>query len=131
MKVIFLDIDGVLNSKSSYIGYNGYPWPDHDRHKFQWVSVMLLKKLVKKTGAVVVLSSTWRDHVDLTEFSEFLGVPIIGRTRRSIGDQPRGMEISEWIQLNAPKEDFKYVILDDNSDMLEDQYDNFVHTNED
>jgi hypothetical protein len=130
MKVIFLDIDGVLNSTSSYIAYGGYPWPDTDRDKFQWVSVKLLQKLIEKTDAKVVLSSTWRDHVDLKEFSDFLGVDIIGRTRGSIGDQPRGVEIAEWIELNAPS-DFKYVILDDNSDMLEDQMDNFVFTDED
>ena len=53
MKVIFLDIDGVLNSDST-----------SNPRKFPYViDDMLLarfRELVRKTGATVVLSSTWR-----------------------------------------------------------------------
>ena len=45
MKVIFLDIDGVLNSDST-------PNP----RKFPYI----VEELVRRTGATVVLSSTWR-----------------------------------------------------------------------
>ncbi len=52
MKVIFLDIDGVLN-------HSGYQDDIVDPKK-----IILLKKLVKLTGAKIVLSSSWRRKYD-------------------------------------------------------------------
>jgi hypothetical protein len=56
MKIIFLDIDGVLNSSQyrSQLGM-GYFSEIIDRRKMP-----LLKHIVEETGAEVVLSSTWR-----------------------------------------------------------------------
>ena len=54
MKVIFLDIDGVLNCKKTR--------PTHANSHTWSISVCLVrfKRLLEKTGAKVVLSSTWR-----------------------------------------------------------------------
>lgn len=52
MKVIFLDVDGVLNHANSE--GNGEP-ANLDHEKF-----ILLKEIVDKTDAKIVLSSTWR-----------------------------------------------------------------------
>ena len=50
MKVIFLDVDGVLNSKR-----------DRNSIKLRTDShLRLLQELVKATGANIVLSSSWR-----------------------------------------------------------------------
>ena len=57
MKIIFLDIDGVLNSR------------EYDRNR-DWTiqtaidetRVPFVKRIVDATGAVIVLSSTWRTH---------------------------------------------------------------------
>lgn len=46
-KAIFLDIDGVLND-------------DHFGIKIEEERVALLAKIVKETGASIVLSSSWR-----------------------------------------------------------------------
>lgn len=56
MKIIFLDIDGVLNS-SDYRQRMGMDYFSQviDRRKMP-----LLKHIVEETGAEVVLSSTWR-----------------------------------------------------------------------
>lgn len=53
MKVIFLDIDGVLNNKWSRSRCDGYIGIDKAK-------VALLKIIVETTGANIVLSSTWR-----------------------------------------------------------------------
>ena len=56
-KIIFLDVDGVLNSAK------------FDREKPKEAGnidesrLTLLKTLVDKTGAHIVLSSTWRTHL--------------------------------------------------------------------
>ena len=58
MKIIFLDIDGVLNS-SQYRTQMGMEYFSQiiDRRKMP-----LLKHIVEETGAEVVLSSTWRKY---------------------------------------------------------------------
>lgn len=61
MKVIFLDIDGVLNcsgSKSSMVLENGETYLGIDKHK-----ILRLKEIVDRSGAKIVLISTWRLHL--------------------------------------------------------------------
>lgn len=53
MKVIFLDIDGVLNCQSSQSSCHGMVGIDNDK-------VKRLKEIVKSTGAKIVLISTWK-----------------------------------------------------------------------
>jgi len=57
MKVIFLDFDGVLNS----VKYDR----KRDWNKLTFIDesrLPLLKQIVDSTGAVIVLSTTWRNH---------------------------------------------------------------------
>ena len=59
MKIIFLDIDGVLNSdeyfdKIKNLNINGIE-NDIDIRK-----IILLKKSLDETGAKIVLTSSWR-----------------------------------------------------------------------
>lgn len=54
MKLIFLDIDGVLN-------YEGYERLTRSGTRFvDPILIKRLKKIIDCTGAKVVLSSTWR-----------------------------------------------------------------------
>lgn len=130
MKVVFLDIDGVLNSVRSCIAYDGYPWQgdtDEERewHKFDQVAIALLRVLVRESGAVCVLSSTWRlGREDFTPLEEVLGVPIVGKTRDTVGEESRGEEIDHYLKKN--KDVTSYVILDDDVDMLPYQMERFV-----
>ena len=54
MKVIFLDIDGVLNS-SKTVDRN-FDYPELDPR-----NLAVLQKIVSKTDAVLVLISSWKD----------------------------------------------------------------------
>ncbi|MFR1854625.1 MAG: HAD domain-containing protein, partial [Beduini sp.] len=53
MKIIILDIDGVLNCEYCKIKIDGV-------HFVMDEKIILLKQLVDRTGAKIVLSSTWR-----------------------------------------------------------------------
>lgn len=48
MKILFLDIDGVLNSDRSNMAFSGYPhsFSDADMAKFDNVALGLLRRLV-------------------------------------------------------------------------------------
>lgn len=104
-KVIFLDVDGVLNTHTSFRAEVFDPL-DSDK-------LDLLAKVVKETGAVVVLSSTWRLWVDsrgkvIRELG-LRGVSVIGCTPQLHG-MPRGTEIQKWLQ---NREVERFAILDD------------------
>jgi hypothetical protein len=110
MKVIFLDIDGVLNCDKT-------PNP----RKFPYVVDKKLlarfKTLVRRTGAKVVLSSTWRcDPVGLFAARHW-GIPFIDvcpdRPR-----SPRRREITSWLA-DHPKVN-RFVVIDDEDDELDD-----------
>ena len=70
MKIIFLDIDGVLNGYSRFTGlcYKVFSKlhllkfvkRHYDLFGVRTHKVKLLSKIVKKTGAKVVISSSWR-----------------------------------------------------------------------
>jgi hypothetical protein len=137
VKIIFLDFDGVLNHHAYYSqGRDTGPGDTNLDPK----AIALLNKLIEETGAKVVVSSTWRlgravhELQELLEGRGFKG-EVIGKTsdmRRGPDSDCilRGNEILQWIKecSTVPYWDFReYVILDDDSDMLYWQKDNFVH----
>lgn len=118
-RIIFLDIDGVLNSMSSAVVYR-------TASKFSPVSLGIIKELVVSADAYIVISSSWRIGNTLTELRalfqrndpKFPIDRIIDVTPR-ISLVPRGKEISEWLRVNGPVQD--YLIIDDDGDMLPEQ----------
>ena len=128
MKVLFLDVDGVLNSTRSCIANGGYGWIGNHTswEQLDPVAVKLIRKLCEETDCKVVLSSSWRilaTQQDIVAFEKFLGVEIVGETPQKKGI--RGEEIKEWIDKNSPE---VYAIVDDDSDMLPEQHDVFIQT---
>ncbi len=120
MKVIFLDIDGVMitgtHLKPSH-AYNGY--------EFAPAAVENLKQIIDQTGAAIVVSSTWR-----TGGFAFLQKMFTsnGITKGLAGQTPvihyasRGEEIQQYIEESKWDHNLKverFVILDDNDDMGE------------
>ena len=119
-KILFLDIDGVLNRCGA---------TPKDARGLEEPKVGLLEWILQRTGARVVLSSTWRkaDHL-LQRISAVLasrGHPILDCTPVLDGQPapgsllytsvPRGSEIQAW--LNDNPEVARFVILDDDADM--------------
>lgn len=111
MKLIFLDVDGVLNHQDTKERWNGFIGINP-------IFVARLNQLLDDTGAAIVVSSSWRLDPDWKTTLTNAGIPeekIIDKTPYLAGEI-RGLEIQEWIANNGFND--KYVILDDNSDML-------------
>ena len=122
MKIIFLDIDGVLNVGGTRIDSYG--------QSFQPEFVANLAKIIKETEAEIVISSTWRmsglDVMRNMWRDRNLPGNVKGITPR-LESRIRGEEIKEWIKLTKDKVNIeKYVIFDDDDDMLVSQFPYFI-----
>jgi hypothetical protein len=139
MKVMFLDIDGVLNSVDTAVAFHSLKTEIDYRineQRLDPVSIGLLKALCDKTDAKIVISSTWRMGRTLQDFINIFAsygwkdFPVIDKTPIGyhlfeIGSRTRGHEIQHW--LSEHPEVTKYLIIDDDSDMLDEQMQSFVH----
>lgn len=134
MKVIFLDIDGVLNCGECFKRHHD-EWEAAGRPKVYKIWSMLeashieqLNRILKETGAKICISSAWRgDPKTPSELYKAGLLPeaeIVGTTphlRTPVGMsgwdwKERGKEIQWWLDRHPEVE--KYCIIDDDSDML-------------
>lgn len=130
IKILFLDIDGVLNNEIMYHKDSirtSRPFP---LDQFDPECVYLLNDIVNKTGCKIVLSSSWRieGKEAVNNIFKQVGLPeiydITPITLNRI-EMTRGEEIKEWLKF---RESVNYVIVDDDNDMLKEQEPYFVQT---
>ena len=127
-KVIFLDIDGVLTSWRAFFAFQeeGEIWEELDP-----VGVALLLRIVTTFDYKIVISSSWRITAKTMLFRQLRKHNLHSHLHRDWKTPQklsanRGQEIDLWLQ--AHPEIKKYIILDDNSDMLREQLESFVQT---
>ena len=93
-----------------------------------------IKKKVQKLNSLdceVVISSSWGcDNGQTWKKLRQKGfnLKVIGYTEHFYNDWiVRGNEIKKWLKDNMKNEDYQYAILDDDSDMLLEQKEHFLH----
>ena len=160
MKVLFLDMDGVLNSNvffrsTAYAESRAMQqMGDDESYGDEWTAmvdnsaVARLNRVIKETGAKVVISSSWRYHRTPEDMQDVLNRcgfkgEVIGRTPVGMEIDPdsvgapemrltvqydRGYEIEQWLvqntHLNVAD---NFAIVDDDWDMPNIK-DHFVRT---
>jgi hypothetical protein len=117
MKLIFLDIDGVMNHRTHFVRSR-----QHQGQEFSPLAVRNLREIIKATGAKIVLSSTWRKGMTVRQIKELfawydMDQYVISKTEY-IEDAMRGLEIREWIG-GCFNHNESFVIIDDDADMGE------------
>lgn len=117
-KILFLDCDGVVNSKNTTQRSKGFIGIDPEL-------AFRAGKIPIHTGCEVVLSSTWRLMADSRDEIKQRVYPFVDITPQLPG-KTRGEEIQAWLDIHP--EVTKYAILDDDADMLESQLPNFFRT---
>ncbi len=131
MKYLFLDIDGVLNHNewygSSQMAAYIKTTTRWEQECFDPDCVQRVNKILKETGAELVVSSSWRGDPELSEIFESVGLPtnylvtpLVDVSTWEYYDT-RGEEIEAFLK-NNPCEN--YVILDDDTDFTEEQLKN-------
>lgn len=120
MKILFLDVDGVLNSLKT-----------GGRYALKRPCLRRLENIVKDTKCKIVLSSTWRkDEYALKRLKRVLkyrGIEIYSTTP-ILEKGFRGLEIQAWLVSNPNPDGYTFAIVDDDSDMLEHQLPHFFQT---
>jgi len=109
-KIIFLDVDGVLNIISD--SYRTMAWTNYGNDAVEPHLMKRLEYLLEKVpDANIVISSAWSE-IQLTDVLEKLRFKfmnkIIGRTPRRL--RYRGQQINSWLLNNNWS---KYVVLED------------------
>jgi len=155
IKIIFLDIDGVLNCENYYTEHfknfgTGPKWDKFGEH-FYYKNIENLKILIEKTGAEIVISAGARVKGldEMKKMWKYRGLPgkIIDVTPSFALESskiPRGVEIEKWLNgkdfsyYDCPWQTYKesieksgiksHVILDDDIDMFCYQSPYFVQT---
>lgn len=110
MKVIFLDIDGVLNSDEYFDRIKNLPIQGIES-EIDVDKIKLLKRAIDETGAKVVLSSSWRYTRKAEELKELLSNYEIDVDSTPFIENNRGLEIKQWLLDHQDVESF--IILDD------------------
>jgi len=124
MNIIFLDVDGVLNSINKLVKeynktnkpHSGYSYP------FDETCLRNLQILIRETNSKLVVTSTWRRDKTgretlLNALKDYeLDKEVIGYTPILLGKK-RSVEIKQY--LSTLKESSDFIILDDDKDMGE------------
>lgn len=130
MKVLFLDIDGVVNSAETFKRRHKEGGRERD---FDERLSGIIKNIVALTGCKVVLSSSWRGSEENEALISEHITPLLDRTprmHRPVGTGVeycgRGKEIKAWLEQHP--EITRYAIIDDDSDMMPEQIPYFFQT---
>ena len=128
MNIIFLDVDGVLNSLA-YFKQN----KDKGRADISDYHLQMLAKIYHACDCKIVLSSSWRELDDesdihiycmykylLDELARY-DMEIIDKT--PVINMNRPLEIKTWLEEHGGKDNYNFVSLDD--DFSKDKYEKY------
>ena len=154
-RYLFLDIDGVLNTihYSNYLIDNDEEEVDEDGALFDPEAVNNLACIIEKVPDVkIVISSTWRLKGwewmlrlwkkrelpgEIYSFTPILDMVCFVDIVSDINSKSvypygtKGLEINEWLRLYACRDyqSYKYVIIDDDNNLLAMQREHAIYTN--
>jgi len=109
MKLVFFDIDGVLNCSKT-------PNPRELPYIADPVLVARFAQMLERAGAAAVMTSSWRIDPAGLFSARHWGIPYTDVVPDMPGES-RDREIKAWLDANAPEA--RFVVLDDEDDDLD------------
>ena len=137
MRILFLDIDGVLNTPGTYARLQAMSKErkvlDSGYYLFDKKRVKLLNEL--NSNVHIIISSSWRFIYTVNDVYKMLYYngyrrkgTLLGMVSRNIVQDYRGIEIYNCLTSIKAK-DPNYVILDDDSSAMRVHEDRFIYVN--
>lgn len=126
MNILFLDIDGVLCTRRSHLSQFKLSGM---MEAWDLTGVQFIKNFCKEYKYTLVISSSWRHDEERTlDFLKHHGLQKFLHADWRTGQErtKRGIEVKEWLE--AHPNTFKYFILDDNDDFLDEQKQFLIQT---
>lgn len=118
VKVLFLDVDGVLNSARNVLAFGAMPFPNCNDEKsrrfvgnLDRLAVAMLRRVCEEMGACVVLHSTWRKHMSVELFAELTGLPMLDRTDPAF--EPKSDAVACWFRDNPQFNVTHFAVVED------------------
>ena len=134
IKVIFLDVDGVLNSVQHYQARPhvtpAMSCDDRKDRNIDKLAIQRLNRIVLATNAVVVVSSMWRCGVSRADLRGLLarnGFTGVTLDKTPEDWRPRGYQVKDWL-IRTRRIVESFVILDDEDDFEHFGRDRLVQT---
>ena len=134
MNIIFLDVDGVLNSLDYFESLKSNETKVNMGHnEIDERKLPILKQIVEDNNAYIVLSSTWRDLDDKQNPScqkmyQYLINTLAKYEMKIISKTPvinfnRPLEIKTWLDNRVNKDEINWISLDD--DFIDEKYEEY------
>ena len=137
MNIIFLDVDGVLNSMAYFKWLKESRNSLHKDGEYNDISdfhLQMLSNIYHTCNAHIDLTSTWRELDDKSDMNcypmyQYLVDSLAKYNMKIISKTPvvnmnRPLEIVTWLDNRVDKDEIKFVSLDD--DFSKEKYDNMV-----
>ena len=135
-RFIFLDFDGVMDTThhTNWLYHEGLPENDRYGVVFNPECIGYLREIVDRTGAEIVVSSSWKDtmtYAQILQMWKDRDLPGFVTDVTPTCSSHRGDEIALWLGIfkeMSGGEECEYVIIDDlgEMDFNEDQLDHLV-----
>lgn len=126
MNIIFLDVDGVLNSMAYFKWLKESGEALHNNEKYNEISdfhLQMLAKIYHTCNAHIVLTSTWRELDDESDMNcypmyQYLVNSLAKYDMKIMSKTPvigmnRPLEIVTWLNNRVDKDEIRFVSLDD------------------
>ena len=124
MNLIFLDVDGVLNSSAYFEPFLEQEPAPGERYEISDYYLQMLAEIYHTCNAGIVLSSSWRTLNDRADqeaaaMYRYLEQSLAGYRMEIMSATPvigmnRPLEIASWLESRRDLETLRYVSLDDN-----------------
>lgn len=151
MNYIFLDIDGVIKSRRSAVAFKNNDYCENtlggscvypvvfsvETFNLDPICIKLIRNIVETFQCKIIITSCWRVYSSLEHFHQMFN--LYGWDTRDIIidftpiglEGFRGKDIDNWMESAYNIREDKYIIIDDNDDLLEEQKQYLIKTNTD
>lgn len=114
LKILFLDVDGVLNNEQYITDHRTDPYP------LDIQKISLVNQIKQKTGCYIVISSLWRYSREALDVLRSKGIDYYGITPCGSMSSFRGQDIQDYCNQVSNRIE-RIAILDNDSDFYSHQ----------